>query len=132
VQSEIPIVLCLRETRDLASYVAHARGLLRQVSLIVILHPDGTIDLPGELAVKSCFVGQIARQATPMAIPERDPATPRIVINGGGGGYPGTVEFYNLAMTAIAGLREHYPALKAQLIEGPLFREWLLLQPIDG
>jgi predicted glycosyltransferase len=132
VESEIPIVLCLREMRDLASYLAHVRGLLEHVSLIVIPHPEGMIDLPDELAVKSCFVGQIARHSTPLAIPESDSATARIVISGGGGGYPGTVEFYNLAMKAIANLRGRHPGLKAQLIAGPLFRDWPLLQPVDG
>jgi hypothetical protein len=34
VESEIPIVLCLREMRDLASYVAHVGGLLEHVKLI--------------------------------------------------------------------------------------------------
>jgi predicted glycosyltransferase len=132
VASNIPIVLCLREMRDLASYLAHTHGLLKQVSLIVIPHPEGTIRLPAELATKSCFVGQIARQTTLTAIPERDPATPRIVITGGGGGYPGTAEFYNLAMKAIANLHGSYPALKAQLIAGPLFRDWPLLRLVDG
>jgi predicted glycosyltransferase len=130
-ESNIPIVLCLREMRDFASYLAHARSLLERVSLIVIPHPEGTIHLPENLAAKSCFVGQIARQATRVAILERDPATPRIVISGGGGGYPGTVEFYNSAMKAVAALRGHYPALKAQLIAGPLFRDWPSLQPVD-
>ncbi len=132
VKSEIPIVLCLREMRDLARYLAHARALLDHVSLIVIPHPEGTIHLPDQLAVKSRFVGQIARQATRVAITEHDPATPRIVISGGGGGYPGTVEFYNFAMKVIANLRGRYPALRAQLIAGPLFRDWLRLQPVDG
>jgi len=132
VKSEIPIVLCMREMRDLASYLAYARDLLEHVKLIVIPHLEGTIRLPENLAAKSCFVGQIARQAAPMVRPERDHAYPRIVITGGGGGYPGTVEFYNLATKAIAALRGHYPALRAQLIAGPLFQDWLLLQPVDG
>jgi predicted glycosyltransferase len=132
VERKVPIVLCVREMRDLASYLAHVRGLLHHVRLIVIPHPEGAISLPEDLAAKSCFVGQITRQAAPMAISAHDPATPRIVISGGGGGYPRTAEFYNLAMQAITGLRERYPALKAQLIAGPLFRDWLLLQPVDG
>jgi len=132
VKSEIPIVLCVREMRDLACYLDYARALLAQVSLIVIPHPEGTMCLPKELAAKSRFVGQIARQSVPMAMTEHDPATPQIVITGGGGGYPGTVEFYNLATEAIANLRGRYPALKAQLIAGPLFRDWFLLQPVEG
>lgn len=132
VKSEIPIVLCVREMLDLACYLDYARALLAQVSLIVIPHPEGTMRLPRELAAKSRFVGQVARQATSGAIHERDRATLRVVISGGGGGYPGTVEFYNLATEAIANLRGRYPALKAQLIAGPLFRDWLLLQPVEG
>jgi predicted glycosyltransferase len=118
--------------RDLACYLSHASALLQHVSLIVIPHPEGTMRMPEELAAKSCFVGQIARQATLGAIHEHDPAAPRIVISGGGGGYPGTVEFYNLAMKAITDLRGRYPALKAQLIAGPLFRDWPLLQCVEG
>jgi len=132
VKSDIPIVLCLREMRDLARYLADAQALLDHVNLIVIPHPEGTILLPDDLALKSCFVGRIARQLRPKAIPKRDPAAPQVVITGGGGGYPGTVDFYNLAMEATADLRGSYPALKAKLIAGPLFRDWLLLQPVDG
>ena len=131
VSSQIPIVLCLREMRDLTSYLDHVRDILSHVSLIVIPHPDGTIRLPDGLAAKSHFVGQIVRQTAPAAIPNHDPSSPRIVISGGGGGYPRTVDFYNLAMKAIVNLRECYPTLTAQLIAGPLFRDWSLLQPVD-
>jgi hypothetical protein len=109
------------------AYLSHTGALLRHVRLIVIPHPEGTMCLPAELAEKSHFVGRIARQANRRAIREHDPASPRIVISGGGGGYPGTFEFYNLAIEAIADLRERYPALVAQLITGPLFRDWRLL-----
>ncbi len=131
VSSQIPIVLCLREMRNLSSYLDHARDLLRSVRLVVVPHPQGTVCLPDELAAKSCFVGQIVRSG-PTAIPNHDPARPRIIISGGGGGYPRTFDFYNLGMKAIVDLRECYPALTAQLIAGPLFSDWSLLHPVDG
>lgn len=132
VESGIPIVLCLREMRSLSSYLTSVRNLLAHLSLIVIPHPEGAIRLPEELAVKSCFVGQIARQSSPTTLLRRDPVAPRIVISGGGGGYPGTVKFYNLASRATASLRMHYPKLEAQLIAGPLFHDWSLLEPVEG
>jgi hypothetical protein len=126
VESRTRIVLCLREMRSLSGYLAAARDLLPHVRLIVVPHPEGTICLPEELRVKSRFVGQIARRPPPVTALGTDPTAPRIVISGGGGGYPGTVKFYNLALKATADLRERYPALKCQLIAGPLFRGWSL------
>ena len=122
VDSELPIVLCMREMRDLSGYLGHTKGLLERASLLVIPHQEGTFRLPEELAAKSCFVGQIARQLTHPTQHVRDPDRPHILISGGGGGYPRTSAFYNLAMNAVAELRSRYPGLKGELIAGPLFR----------
>jgi predicted glycosyltransferase len=46
------------------------------------------------------------------------------VISGGGGGYPGTVEFFNVAEQAVHLLRQSHPNLRAKLITGPLFTDW--------
>jgi hypothetical protein len=54
---QVPIVLCLREMRDLNSYLTHTRGLLEHVRLIVIPHPEGTVPLPEELAVNQSAAG---------------------------------------------------------------------------
>lgn len=132
VKAGIPIVFCVREMRRLSEYLPTVRDLLDCVRLIIIPHSEGTFTLPEDLAGKCCFVGQIARDSGPSASQRRDLTAPRILITGGGGGYPGTVEFYNLASKATATLRENYPALKSQLNAGPLFRDWSLLQPADG
>jgi predicted glycosyltransferase len=132
VGSDIPIVLCLREVRDMTGYLAHVRDLLKHVSLIIVPHPGGTFSLPEELAAKSVFVGKIVRHAAHAATNVRDPEEPHVVISGGGGGYPGTVDFYNLALQSIVDLRRYFPGLKAKLIAGPLFQDWGLLRPVYG
>jgi UDP-N-acetylglucosamine:LPS N-acetylglucosamine transferase len=131
IESGIPIVLCLREMRDLARYLAEVCGLLKYVKLIIVPHPQGAFLLPENLAVRTCFVGQVARPVVRKKhIP--DPEQPNIVITGGGGGYPGTVDFYNLALLAVADLRKRASRLKAQLITGPLFRDWHLLRLVEN
>lgn len=132
MESGIPIVLCLREMRTLSSYLVSAYALLKHVKLIVVPHPEKTIRLPEDLAPKGLFVGQIARRVNQRTTLERGLIAPRIVISGGGGGYPETVEFYNLAIKATADLRRRFPKLKSQLIAGPLFRDWGLLEPMEG
>jgi predicted glycosyltransferase len=132
VTSGIPMVFCLREMKRIRDYLPRVRGLLDQARLIVIAHPQGTVALPEDLAAKCRFVGEIARVSRARSTRERHRSAPRILISGGGGGYPGTVEFYNLALQAITRLRARHPALKAQLITGPLFRDWRLLEPSDG
>jgi predicted glycosyltransferase len=130
--SGIPIVFCLREMRILGDYLRTVRDLLDRAQLILIPHPQGTFAVPQDLAAKCRFVGEIARVGPVLSTRERDRDAPHILISGGGGGYPGTVEFYNLALKATAMLREHHAALKVQLITGPLFRDWRLLEPSDG
>ena len=131
IESGTPIVLCLREMRDLARYLAEVCGLLHHVKLIIVPHRPGAFVLPRNLRVRTCFVGQIARSvASKKHI--QDPQQPNIVITGGGGGYPGTVDFYNLALLAVADLRSRAPQVKAQLITGPLFRDWHRLRLVES
>jgi len=131
IESGIPIVLCLREMRDLPRYLAEVCGLLNHVKLIIVPHPQGGFVLPENLRVKTCFVGQIARSVV-CKKHIQNPQQPNTVITGGGGGYPGTVDFYNLALLAIADLRKHIPGIKAQLITGPLFRDWHGLRLVEN
>ena len=131
-KARIPVVLCLRETRRLAEYLPTVHELLDCARLIIIPHSDGAFGLPEQLAAKSRFVGQIAHQAQHYAVHEQGSPATEVVISGGGGGYPGTFEFYNLAMLATAILRKRYASLRPQLIAGPLFRDWPLLEPRDG
>jgi predicted glycosyltransferase len=131
IEHQIPIVFCMREVRDFDRYFAEVRGMLEHVNLIVIPHPEGAFSLPEPFACKSRSVGQISRSVAP---PRHTSHAKKIdvVITGGGGGYPSTVDFYNLAVRAIAGLRSQLPCVTGQLIAGPLFRDWHLLQLAEG
>jgi predicted glycosyltransferase len=130
-ESGIPIVLCLREMRDLPRYLAEVCVLLNHVKLIIVPHPQGAFVLPENLRVTTYFVGQIARPVAPRKYIQ-DPQQPNIVITGGGGGYPGTVDFYNLALLAVVDQRKRVPGIKAQLIAGPLFRDWHGLRLVEN
>ncbi len=131
IECDIPIVLCLREMRNLPSYLRKISVLLEHVERIIIPHPTGTFSLPEKLEAKSYFVGQIAR-ATSTQHHAPDLATNLVLITGGGGGYPGTADFYNLALQSVAELRRHLPHLRGHLITGPLFCDWHLLQLTEG
>ena len=134
LQQELPVVLCLRETRDLARYVERLEFLLPHVELILIPHDPNEVLLPEPLARKSCFVGKIARQMSFAAADtsQRSGGGKKIVISGGGGGYPGTVAFYNLALSAMAELHLGGLTAETQLIAGPLFTDWQKLELVGG
>ena len=123
-EAALPAVLCLREMRDLDAYLAFMRESLPHLNLILVPHDPGAFDLPEPLREKAHFVGEIARPFAPAPAGHRNPACPRIGISGGGGGYPGTIDFYNLATAAISKLRAEYPTCEVRLIAGPLFRDW--------
>jgi UDP-N-acetylglucosamine--N-acetylmuramyl-(pentapeptide) pyrophosphoryl-undecaprenol N-acetylglucosamine transferase len=132
VESRVPIVLCLREMKNFTRYVSEMGHLWPHASLILIPHEAGTFELPEPMKSKSCFVGRIVRPISATRDFDRDPDRPRIVVSGGGGGYPGTVDFYNLALKALAEIRRQYPAFEGRLITGPLFKDWLQLNVLDG
>ena len=92
IQRQLRSALCLREMRDLPAYLREMSVLLDHVEKIIVPHPTGTFSLPDKLAAKSCFVGQIAR-ATTNQPDSHNSETLRVLITGGGGGYPGTVDF---------------------------------------
>jgi len=132
ITSGIPIVLCLRQMKDLARYLHHAQSILPHIKLILIPHDENAFDLPEEIQNKSCFVGQISRPIKGRRQPNNRLDAPHIVITGGGGGSSSAVDFYNLAIRAILELRKEYPKLESRLIAGPLFRGWHQLEPIEG
>jgi predicted glycosyltransferase len=135
IERDVPIVLCLRQMRDLNRYLEEIQDFLPHIELILIPHLPNSFVLPESLQGKSRFVGQIVRPTNNALKSNLNPgrAHPlQITISGGGGGYPETVEFYNLAMKAVANLRDKYRELECRLILGPLFRDWLRLQPMGG
>jgi predicted glycosyltransferase len=132
IQHNIPAILFLREMQDFSRYLSLVKDSLEHVALILVPHDAGSFRVPEVIRMKSCFIGKVVRPFSPGPTPVRDPVRPRIVITGGGGGFPATVSFYNLAMKALIELRRSFPFLEGSLIAGPLFREWQRLELIRG
>jgi UDP-N-acetylglucosamine:LPS N-acetylglucosamine transferase len=124
IEKQLPIVLCLRQTKHLDLQLQRMGHLLPHVRRILIPHREGTFEVPAELKGRSQFVGTIARQSETR--PKRIQAEGgfEVVISGGGGGYADTVGFFNLAMQAAARVREAGTRLGVRLITGPLFADW--------
>ena len=55
-------------------------------------------------------------------------SAPRVVITGGGGDFPGTLDFYNLTIEACANCRAEIPNLSSVVVAGPLFKDWSRLR----
>jgi predicted glycosyltransferase len=132
LERDVPIVLCLREMKNLDRYMADMSDLFPHMTLILAPHEAGAFQLPESVRAKSCFVGRIVRPIGAVQSNHQDPERPRIVISGGGGGYPGTVEFYNLALKALSEVRRSYPKSEGRLITGPLFKDWYQLNIVNG
>jgi predicted glycosyltransferase len=126
-----PIVLCLREMGQMEKYLRVQGDILALVDRILIAHESGAFTLPEALAAKSTFVGTVARPVRG-GLPRRHRAAGRVVISGGGGGFPGTVQFYNNACRAFTLARRERRGLEAILVAGPLFHDWLELDPAEG
>jgi predicted glycosyltransferase len=128
LEEGIPTVLCLRWMRDMKKYLNYIHDLLDQIAHIIIPHEPGAFEVPQAIKTKSCFIGRIVRpfkQKTKALVnhPNR-----QVVIIGGGGGYPGTVVFYNLAIKALVELRQIDSTVTGRLITGPLFQDWAKLE----
>jgi predicted glycosyltransferase len=126
--ANLPIILCLRQAKDMERYLARLAHFIPHAHRILIPHEKGTFELPAELAVKSRFVGEIVRPFESKVTSKRSRDAAQVVIHGGGGGYPGTVDFFNIAIQAAVALRISRPNLKVRLITGPLFTDWLNLR----
>jgi predicted glycosyltransferase len=131
LEHRVPIVLCLRQMKDIAHYLDVMRDILPQVTSILIPHEEGAFELPKMLRNKSHFVGQIVR-ANSQPIERPISGNRKIVISGGGGGFPETARFYNLAMASVVELRKTDRSFECCLITGPLFRDWLALELPTG
>lgn len=127
--------VCLREMKHLERSQTNTK-LLRSARLIIVPAQPTDWHLPESLMAKAVYVGQIARvpsTASPIGARQdsRDSRI-RVVISGGGGGYPGTVDFYNRAQMAFQICQRDMPELEGILVTGPLFREWLSLCLVPG
>jgi|SRR5215475_9858561 len=133
---EVPIALCIRKVKNMQKYFAYMIKYyqeLKYLSLILVPHEPDEVEVPGYLATKTRFVGQIVRSARKTHTSMDFPANSKIVvITGGGGGYSNTAEFYNWALTSFASSRIRNPDLVGVLITGPLFKDWWKLRVVDG
>jgi predicted glycosyltransferase len=102
------------------------------LELVLIAHDEGACTVPDEMRPRARFIGPVERrtEATPVSS-AASLDRPLVVISGGGGGYPGTVDFYNLALAGFERARQHTPELAALLVAGPLFTEWRQLRLVD-
>jgi UDP-N-acetylglucosamine--N-acetylmuramyl-(pentapeptide) pyrophosphoryl-undecaprenol N-acetylglucosamine transferase len=131
--NKIPFAVCLRKFKDMDGYFQRLGSVLQEASILVIPHTSSEVNVPAEFSAKSTFVGSIVRPMPKILdrLGQSDHQR-RIVISGGGGGYAGTVLFYNLALEAIARCREIDPKVSGLLVTGPLFQEWNQLKPVSG
>ena len=126
VERNIPFCFVARSTRSLELYGVRIRSVLDHAAAIIVPHERAEFALPRQWENKTHYVGTIVRRqrgsANPVDLGRL--SEPRIVITGGGGGYPGTSAFYNLALEACRQSRKDIPAVSPILVTGPLFQEW--------
>lgn len=128
-ECEVPMVLCLRKIKNFDHYCEQMADTFAQMERILIPHESGDFEIPSAIQTKSVFVGQIVRPDVEFhAMPTRSSINKDVVITGGGGGYPNTVCFYNLAIRALSTIQEADPTVRATLLTGPLFNDWGHLQ----
>jgi UDP-N-acetylglucosamine--N-acetylmuramyl-(pentapeptide) pyrophosphoryl-undecaprenol N-acetylglucosamine transferase len=130
-QKKIPFAICVRKSKDMDNYFKVLRPILLEANVIIFPHNISELTIPIEFADKAHFVGPVARPF-PKADDNSNPHEGLILISGGGGGYPGTVNFYNLALEAFANCQRRDPRLSGLLVTGPLFREWRQLRLVPG
>jgi predicted glycosyltransferase len=106
--------------------------LLPAVRLILVPHEAGAFEVPAEWRSRTVFTGSIVRPSPGDASIAARAHARRVVITGGGGGYPGTVDFYNLAIQAAVHARAAHPSMEILLVAGPLFTDWWHLSLADG
>jgi UDP-N-acetylglucosamine:LPS N-acetylglucosamine transferase len=129
----LPFVMCVREMKETAGYYQILRPVLDAARLILIPHDNNGPSFPEWLTHKAKCVGQIVRPAPSSSRPSRlATSRPLIVISGGGGGFPDTVDFYNLTLHAFKLCQQEVPECTGALVTGPLFRSWDRLLPVEG
>jgi UDP-N-acetylglucosamine--N-acetylmuramyl-(pentapeptide) pyrophosphoryl-undecaprenol N-acetylglucosamine transferase len=130
MERHIPAVLVIRKSRDMEKYFSQLAPYQQLFKMFILPHDAGDFEIPASMRPRAHFVGQITRVETGNGAAPTAKKT--IVITGGGGGYPGTVEFYNTALRALAPIGAAFPETEIVLITGPLFKEWHGLKLIDG
>jgi predicted glycosyltransferase len=110
-------------------YFSRNERAFDDASALIIAHECEELEIPARWKDKTHFVGQIVR---PMTESNDTLQAEDILITGGGGGSPSTIEFYNLAIMAFALCRSEQSNLRALLITGPLFSEWNSLLLVEG
>jgi predicted glycosyltransferase len=128
----VPMALCARKTKDDQAYFDGMLSHETIFDLLIIPHEPGEVDVPARLLPRTRFVGNVVRPTGAAAEHKVLSRPKRLVITGGGGGYPKTADFYNLAIESYAKCRRKDPQLACTLITGPLFREWEALQVVEG
>jgi len=130
---KVPTVLCARKTRTATRTFEWAQTVFPQVDLILVPHEIGEVWIPPDIAARTHFVGPIVRLSTHAdnTTPVKSDS-PLVVVTGGGGGFPGTVDFYNLALSAFQLARSTLPAIEGILVAGPMFKEWNQLKLVEG
>lgn len=131
MQVKVPIVLVARKMQNMPAYFGQMETFNSFLRLVLFPHDPGEFEVPVWLGRKSRFVGRIVRPAVVRHEPRQANSSKRVVISGGGGGYPETVDFYNAALAALASCRNRR-AVDTTLITGPLFRQWDDLKLIEG
>jgi len=131
VENGIPFAICVRKCKDMPFYYQCNHEALSVATRLLIAHDPDEVSIPDELRDRAVFVGRIVRRWTGQLYSRENDRSKLLVITGGGGGYPNTVEFYNLALQAFQILSDTAD-WRAVLIAGPLFRDWLSLQHVSG
>jgi UDP-N-acetylglucosamine--N-acetylmuramyl-(pentapeptide) pyrophosphoryl-undecaprenol N-acetylglucosamine transferase len=129
IRQGIPVVLSLRASKSLDRHFDFLQRREAAMSLILIPHEEGAVDVPAPLRSRTRFVGTIVRSPPPhedggSASAAANIGHRTVIISGGGGGHPGTADFYNLAIEAFGHARTREPDLNVVLVTGPLFKEW--------
>jgi predicted glycosyltransferase len=120
------IAICVREVSRVREYQERHRPVLNAATAIIV--PDYGPTVAGwDFSEKTHHVGEICRQT--VAAASVRPSGAEVLITAGGGGFPGTVLFYNWTLAVLDALPIQVRAeMHVVLVTGPLFEEWSQLR----
>jgi predicted glycosyltransferase len=126
---QVAYCVIARKAKWPAFYSEQLKDVAEHARRIIVPHSREEFELQTWQS-KTDYVGRILQPGPVVATHEFDHvAQPIIVITGGGGGYPGTVDFYNLAAEACLQVERNLGTMSALLVLGPLFSEPTRLKP---